>query len=285
MILDLIATVVFVSVLAVAAVKAWRKLPRAGSIAAGEPVCLACQIPARLLPSDSLICPACRRDVRIMGIGRVRPRAFAAPFWRLVWFTFILCIIALVSSAVLMAQLPKVTYISSHFSTQFDGEPYENLELGFGGHRTGQGPLQGELCADLYLQNGELVTLVVQSTGRKYQLIDARGHASQWSREPLGQQAILRWMGAGGINVADSEVQRQAPWMLRKLDAALHEQPFAGDITNGPRYLGSGGGSSSSSGPLPQVMPVCVIAWSVLWLAGLSLILRRATQAADGGQQ
>lgn len=285
MILDLIATAVFISVFLVAALLVWRMLPRAGSIAAGEPVCLACQIPARLLPADSLICPACRRDVRVTGIGRVRPRAFAAPLWRLAWFTVILCVTALTSTAVLMSQLPKVTYISAHWSTQFESEPYEGLETSFDGHRTGQGPVEGELNADLYLQDGKLVTLVVQSPGRKFQLIDARGLASHWSQDPLDEQAILRWMGAGGINAADPQVRRLAPWMLRKLEAALHQEPFDNNVMSGPPYLGSGGGSASSTGPLPQVTPVCVIAWSVLWLAGVRLILRRATRARGGRQQ
>ena len=79
MILDLIATAVFVSVILTAVVLVWRKLPVASAILAGEPVCLACQIPAGLLPADSFICPACRRDVRVLGIGLVRPRGFAAP--------------------------------------------------------------------------------------------------------------------------------------------------------------------------------------------------------------
>ena len=284
MILDVTATAVFLLVLAIAALLIRRKLPRAGSIAGDEPVCLACQIPARLLPADSLICLACRRDLRVMGVGRVRPRAFAAPFWRLVCFSLLLCIIAVFSSALLIAQLPSVTYMTAHSNTEIGDEPFENLELTFGGHRAGRGPLEAELYADLYLENGELVTLAVQSPSRRYQLIDPRGRASEWSTEPLDEQAILRWMAAGGMNVADPRILRLAPWMVRKLNAGLHGEVFGGDLMGGPRYLG-GGGSSSSTGLPPQVTHLCVIAWSILWLAGVWWILHRATQAVGGRQQ
>ncbi|HSZ54602.1 MAG TPA: hypothetical protein VK797_03015 [Tepidisphaeraceae bacterium] len=286
MILDLIATAVFVSVVLTAVVLVWRKLPVAGAIAAGEPVCLACQIPAGLLAADSFICPACRRDVRVLGIGLVRPRGFAAPFWRLVNYSVGLCAVGLIASALVTANLPTVDYVSALSNTQVEGEPYENLDINVTGRRTGNGPLEGELSADLYLNNGELVTLVVQCPGLRYRVIDTRGHESQWSDEPLSQEAVLSWLAAGGMDVADPQIRRQAPWMLRKLESGLAGMPdasFGEATTLQPRYFRGGTSSTSSSGPLPQAVPLCVIAWSLIWLAGMWLILRQATLTPGGG--
>ncbi|HXE53153.1 MAG TPA: hypothetical protein VN541_09065, partial [Tepidisphaeraceae bacterium] len=101
--LDLLASIIFFSALTAAAMLVWRRLPRAAAAAAGEPVCLACRTPARLLAADSFVCPTCGRDVREAGIGLARPRGFLVPFWRLVNFSAGLCLVALIVMGIVAA--------------------------------------------------------------------------------------------------------------------------------------------------------------------------------------
>jgi hypothetical protein len=287
LLLDLVATVVFLSAIVTGTMLIWRKLLWAGEASAGEPVCLACQIPARFLPADSFICPACQRDVRFMGIGRVRPRGFAAPFWRLVNYSVVLCVLGLISSVLLISELPRVDYISAQSNMQFEGEPYQALDLNVVGYHTGDSLLEGELSADLYLHDGQMVSLIIQSPSKRYQSIDSAGHESKWSQELLNQEAVLRWMVSGGIDVSDPGIRREGQWMLRKLEGGLRAVTAEANLDSQssalqPRFSSSGTSSTGNSGPPPGVTPLCVVAWSLIWLAGVWLILRRGTRKPRG---
>ena len=283
-ILDLTACLVFLSAIVAGVAVVWRKLPAAGEAAAGELVCLGCRTPARLLSPDSFICPGCHRDVRQLGIALDRPRGLTRPFWRLVNFSAALCAVALVTTGVLSSAL-RVHYVSIQSNLQFTGEAYRNVDLLVTGRRSAGGPLRGELYADMFLTNGRVITLVIQSPSRRYRLIDSEGH--EWTpqeQETFGQEAALRWLSMAGLDAADPQVQLQAGWMRARIGNFLSGNsaiPF-GPPGARPYYTGGGSSSSGSSGAPEMLLPTSVIGWSLIWLAGLTRLARPRVAPKSG---
>jgi hypothetical protein len=170
---------------------------------------------------------------------------------------------------------------------QFAGEPYQSVDFVLTGWRNSDGPLHGELCADMFLKNGQAVTLVIDNSSRRYRLIDIKGH--EWpSQESFAQEGALRWLSMAGLDTADPQVrQQEASWMCARIEDLLNgndRSPF-GPWDRRPRYMGGGGGSSGSSGDPEMLMPSLVIGWSVIWLAGLTLILRARIPARSAQKE
>jgi hypothetical protein len=277
--LNLTACLVFLTVAISGAMIVWRKLRDAGEAAAGELVCVRCRTPARLLSPDSFVCPGCHQDVRQLGIALDRPKRLTRPFWHVLIFSAALCAVAMVTTGELSSRL-RVRYVSIQSNMQFAGEAYQNVDFVLTGWRHSDGPLHGELYADMFLKNGQAVTLVIDSPSRRYRLIDIKGH--EWpSQESIGQEGALRWLSMAGLDTANPEVrQQEASWMSARIEDLLSgndRSPF-GPWDRRPRYMGGGGGSSGGSGDPEMLMPSLVIGWSLIWLAGLTLIVRpRAT--------
>src|SRR5687768_1347486 len=117
------------------------------------------------MTSTSFLCPTCRRDVREVGLARPRPRTFVGPFWNVVLLTAGLCFVALFVALFGDRALSRIVIVSGTETTWVAGEPYRALDVSVSGWRPSALPgprtLVGELTADLYLQNGEVVTLEV----------------------------------------------------------------------------------------------------------------------------
>ncbi len=274
-ILDLTACLVFLAVIIAGAVIVWRKLRMAGEAAAGELVCVGCRTPARLLSSDSFVCPGCHQDVRLLGIALDRPTRLTMPFWQVLIFSAALCAIAMVTSGELSSRL-RVKYTSIQSKMQFADEAYQSVDVVLTGWRhSPEGPLHGELYADMFLRNGQAITLVIDSPSRRYRLIDINGH-EQPSQESFGQEAALRWLSMAGLDSADPVVRQEAGWMRARMDDFLkgNDRSLFGFPDARPRYMGGGGGSSGGSGNPETLMPSLVVGWALIWLAGLLLVLR-----------
>jgi hypothetical protein len=278
---DLTACVGLLAVIVAAVVILRRNLGVACEAAAGELVCLGCRTPARLLSPDSFICPGCRRDVRELGIDLDRPKGMTRPFWHAVIFSAAVCSVALVTTGVLSSEL-RVNYVSIQSSLGFTGEAYQSVEVLVTGRRRSAGdPLFGELYADMFLTNGQVVTLVIDSPSRRYRLIDVDGHELA-SHDTFGEEAALRWLSMAGLDEADPQVRQQAVWMKARIDNYLNGNMSIsfGPPDQRPHYTGGGGGSSGSSGPPEWLLPCSVIGWSLIWLVGLRRIIRHRVAPA-----
>jgi hypothetical protein len=286
--LNLLALLIFLAAAIAGAVLLKRRLPRAAAAAAAAspPVCLDCGAPARLLPTDSFICPTCRHDVRDLGLAAKNPRAFTGPFWNVVTFTAGLCALALIATLITTLTLPVV----QTFSTETDiwssaPGPYRRIVLNVGGNwipqdRDPDTPrvVEAELYADLFLDTGEVFTLELESPSFRYRVIDTAGReVVPWSTtRELDESPFLRWLSAAGLNAADPTVRFTAQNVhtricdgLRIKNRPVTLQPISGG------FSGSTSGNSSSSGGPPQYRtPLLVIVASPLWLAGLWLFLR-----------
>lgn len=272
MILNLSACVVFLAAIVTAVATVGRKLRVAGEAVAGEPVCQGCRTPARLLTPGSFVCPGCHRDVRQLGIGIDRPKGLTSPFWHVVSFTAILCVIALVTTGVL-SSVHRRTYVTTRTDLQFTGEAYQSVELLLTGRRSANGPLNGELYADMFLSNGQVVTLVIDSPSRRYRLIDSDGH--EWpSQESFGEDAALRWLSMAGLNAA--EARQQAGWIRAQIENLLiGNSAFTFRSSDArPHYTGGGGSSSSRGGGSDTLLPLSVMGWSLAWVVGVMVIVR-----------
>jgi hypothetical protein len=284
--LDLLPVAVFLAVIAVGAVLIRCRLPASAAKATDEPECMGCGKPGRDLPADSFVCSGCGRDVREQGLARRRPRAFAGAFWRVVVFSAVLCVVALVGTGIIVSRLPQVTSISAESSVWPSGESFERMDFLANGQRTGdKGPLQGELEGDLFLRSGEVVTLEVQSPSLRYKVIDAAGRDAVplSAASAFDESAVMRWLSAGGLDPADPLVRSRA-WQTYLAVCETLRLPAPAtppDRPGLPSLSGGGSGGYSSSSLQPAfLMPAAVTIWSVLWLIGVWLILRRAVRRA-----
>jgi hypothetical protein len=142
--------------------------------------------------------------------------------------------------------------------------------------------LEGELTADLFLMNGEVVTLEVQIPSLRYRVIDTAGRevVPPSAEGALDESAVVRWIAAAGLDPADRDVRALARASFIKIYGMLGRDlpPLAPLPPVAERGSFSSGGSSSfagSGGPPGYALPAAVIVWSLLWLAGLCFILRR----------
>ena len=186
--------------------------------------------------------------------------------------------------------LSPVHYISAHVSWWSEGELYQSLNIDVSGRQAGSAPLAGKLHADLFLISGELVTLEVDSPSLHYRVIDREGRESvRPSDARFGEPAVLRWIGASGLNPSDREVHAWALAACSKIGNML-----ALRLESVPRSIEAQSGfkdgassffgdsldfsTNSFSGPPAYAIPTAVMGWSVLWLGGLQLILRRGAR-------
>jgi hypothetical protein len=279
---NFLALLTFLAVAALAAVLLMRRLPRAAARATGETVCLGCGTPARRLAPDSFRCPVCRHDVRELGLAAPKPGAFAGPLWRVITFSVILCGLVLLAAMLITESLPKVEYFSADADLWSQGQPYRRLVLIASGKR---GPRRehfvGEIDADLFLENGDLFTLEIQSPPLRYRVIGpAGGEAVPWTAgNLLDESIILHWTAAAGLNTNDPDtlsIARQVHIKLREiLGPSLPPLPPLPRVAGGSS--GTGSSSSGSAGPPEYVAPIAVITGSLVWLAGVWVILRRRT--------
>jgi hypothetical protein len=283
---DLLPVAVFLTVVALGILLVRRRLPASAGAAAGEPMCFVCGKAGRELPADSFICGGCGHDVRERGLARRRSRAFAGAFWRVLVFSAGLCGVALVGTGIIMSRLPQSNYISAQSSVRPSGESFERMNFVADGQQTrNQGPLDGELEGDLFLHNGEVVTLEVQSPSLRYRVIDAAGHDSVPLSAPgaFDQSAVIRWLSAGGLDPADPLVRSRA-WQAYMAVCKTLRLPAPATPTDQPslpNLSGGGSGGYSSSPHEPAfLMPVVVMSWSVLWLIGVWLVLPRPVRTA-----
>jgi hypothetical protein len=284
LILNLLAIFVFFAVVVAGAMLIWQRLPRGAMGAVGEPLCLACGTRARELLADSFLCPACGRDVRDLGLAAGKRRAFAEPFWRLIAFTIVLCIVALVTTSVVLGTASPVFHVSSESIHSGDGKTFQRMDLALSGKQSGaQGPLEGELDADLLSVGGNLVTLEIHSPSLRYEVLDDTGHALvPLSQGSFDESAILRWMTAAKMDTADPQVRGKARAIYHEICRMLKVTPQAlPPLEIGSTAGASSGSYSNSEGPPTYLMPPCLMAWSVAWLAGTWLILRVARRKAS----
>jgi hypothetical protein len=286
MLLDLLPLVVFLAVVAVGTMLIRRHLPTSAASTAGEPACLACGKAGRELRADTFLCTGCGRDVRERGVARRRPGAFAVAFWRVVIFSAALCVIALVGTGITMSRLPQVTSISAESSDWPSGESFEQMDFVADGQRTGhQGPLAGELEGDLFLQSGEVVTLELQSPSLRYSVTDGAGREAVplSAAGAFDESAVLRWLSTGALDPADPRVRARARQAYLKVctTLGLPAQATSSEPPSLPSLSGgSTSGYSSSSSQAAFLMPAVVMTWSVLWLIGVWLLLRRPVRRA-----
>ena len=264
----------------------WRRLPRADVAAAGEAVCLACKSPAARLSPNSFICPACHRDVRDFGIGPRPTSPFQGPLWRVLTFSVILAVLALVASAIAFSALPRVHHVHTNQSLRMSGVDEQRVEMSVNGFRTppddADAPLEGDLIADLLLTTGDVSTLEVHSPALRYRVTDSAGHDRIPPSPPgaFNESAVLQWLAASGLDTKRHHVRSRARRIYEQIREMLSlpptplpplptpdEPPVSQSISGGSSYSGS-------TAPPQYVTPLALIISSILWLAGVCLILR-----------
>jgi hypothetical protein len=275
------------------------RLPAAERDATGRPVCLACHTPAARLSPDSFLCPTCNHDVRICGLAPIPAGTYQGPLWRVLTFSVILCVLALVATALAHVVLPRSHHFSSNTTIHLPVDGFRRMELTLDGHRTHRASqprtIDGQLHADLLLSTGDLVTLEIQSPSLRYRVTDAdqREIIPLSPHDPLDESAVLRWMSAGGLNPDRYDVRsaaRQAYTRIRQMldlpPVELQPLPAPPDDRSRRALMGGStsiGGGQSASADVPEfVLPYSMIFWSVLWLAGVAYILRRRPTSAKG---
>jgi hypothetical protein len=266
-----------------------RRLPAAELAANGHPVCLACRAAASRLSPDSFLCPSCRRDVRIHGLAPIPAGAYDGPVWRVLTFSVILCVLALVATALAHAALPRIQQFSSDTTIHLPADDFRSIQLTAHGRRAHPDPrrraVDAELHAHLLLNTGDLFTLEVQSPSLQYRVIDADEREVLTLSPPgaFDESAVIRWMSAAGLDPQRPDVQLAAREAYIRIRQTLHVPPenlprlprSAEALRNVMGGVTMSGGSSASAGPPDDVLLHAVIFWSVLWLAGVAYILRR----------
>jgi len=288
--LSLIALAVFLSALLGAAVLLWRRLPGAAAASAGEVACVRCGTPGRLLAADSFLCPACRHDVRDLGVALARPGAAAGPLWRVVGFSAALGVVALAGTAIGVQAMPRTQYVAAEASFWQSGKGYRLVMFAVNGRRimrgAERGPLEGELTADLFLTNGEVLTLEVQSPSRRYRVIDTAGRevVPLSADGAFNESAVLQWTAA--VPEPDP-FNKDGPPLARKAYAKIYEMlgpelpppspaPPAPPVVEAETLSTGSSSSHGGSGPPAYALPAAVMGWSLIWLSGLCFILRRS---------
>jgi hypothetical protein len=273
--LDLLALGVVIAFIVTGGLLLWRRLPRAA--AAMEPVCVACGAPARSLAVDTFICRACARDVRDDGVAVLRPSEARRPFWRVVWFSAVLCLVAAIATSIVLSQLPTASFVSGEVSVRPSAETFRSLEFTYDGRRGDSGLLKGELDADLVLPNGDRVTLEVQSPSMRYRIVDAAGREAIPLSPPSGfdETAVRRWMAAGGLDpTADRKVAERAELTCRFIINVLRRNPDGFESFRSTGDSTSWSSFNSDGRPPPDALPIAVMIWSAIWLAGIAHLLR-----------
>lgn len=272
----------------------WRRLPRASEAAVGEPFCIACGTPASQFSAESFSCPQCGRDARELGLAAIKPLAKVDPFWRLVGFSAVLCLLALISAAALLAALRQTSEVSIESTYWGDGTVYQRFSVTADGNWKSNGQFEGELNADLYTLEGKLRTLEVRCPSLHYEVMDDTGRALVGqSGDKFDYSAVLQWMRAAKLDPDTPGVQAEARRAYYQVCQTLKLTPeplptpqttslMTSGSSSDSMISGSSGYSGSAHAPA-SVMPASLIAWSLAWLVGTWLILRpRRPQSPSG---
>lgn len=139
LILNLFAIFAFFLALGAGLVLLWRRLPRASAALVGECFCASCGTPSSQFSADTFVCPTCGSDVRQQGLIARRLRPWADPFRRVIAFSAVLCLVALVSAVALMRARRESFRVSNDSQRWSDGKTVHRLDLTVSGTWDGGG--------------------------------------------------------------------------------------------------------------------------------------------------
>jgi hypothetical protein len=280
MVLNLLPLVVLAASLVAGGVLLRRHLPRRAGGAAGVTgmACVRCGAPAVSMAPDSFNCPGCGHDVRETGLADPAAHLSLRPLWEAMLYTIAVLILALLTTGLAASAVPASTRI---FSSSSLGTPRSRTYVGVEVARLDAGPFESpdgwrwEATADLSLLDGRAA------------FFDASGPPTRWaatgpdgnevaSGKVLDEQAVLQWFGAACLDGEDELLRSEARDVLRALRPARDEDPalHAGSAMDSMAFASRGTRSNTEVVRNEWAAPAVSAAWSLIWVAGLWVVLR-----------
>jgi hypothetical protein len=250
-----------------------------------EPRCGQCGYIVRGIAT--FVCPECGSDLREVGIdtGHGRRPPWGAALVLSIFWTAILVAVAAATATILEDALPRWTVVNHAATLQ---RPSSAAYGGFSVYasaitevdalpETGFSP--SVLTAELVTLQGQSSVLTGNLQSGTYTYKTVRG-ATVRPTAPLDTSAILDWMKAAGIDIAEPTVALEAAELLQ----SLRERPSQLSSNNwsstrvgrlSPHF--QDGNEAWSGTRLKRSWPAAllVLGWVIVWLAGLRWIMRR----------
>lgn len=272
---NVIALSIFLFSLGSAGYLLYRYLPRPN--AARRLVCAVCGLAAEKFPFNSFQCPGCKHDVRDHGLLPYGSFAPHTPLLSASVFTVFLIPVATFATAALAASIrpfESTTFTRSLVpaSKAYSALSVESLVSGVRGENG-----RGMLTVELFLLEGRTFTLTVILPANTCRVVDDDGR-EQTLKGPLSFETVKQLYAAAGLDLGDSRINEEARTAYEYLNDA-RRVGFQGSQSHNTGSFTYGGGSSHN-GRIPEPRIICgaIGAACLIWVTGLSLILRYTVQ-------
>ncbi len=235
-----------------------------------EPVCGKCSYPVHGL--ETMTCPECGSDLRAVGIYTPAMRHRLGPVARILLWTILLPIPAMIITQVVYNQIPTrwITSLTVDYTVPDSGN-YHALQL----------KLQGEGRGQIAYQTADIQLTLSDTTTSETLTIDVDDMTVLESEtletgQPIDGPRFAEWMESQGValNEAVRAEAGEAIWNIIS---------FASGSTTAS--TGSFRGVSSSSGtsnqPAGWFMPAAVAFWALVYLVGAVLFVRASRRSAQ----
>ena len=294
MLLNLTAILVFLLAVAGVLLLVGRRLQRAAATgdrpaaaAAGALACVACGAPAAEL--TTFACPSCGRDVRELGLADPRRGSGARPLWQALGLGLAAVLVGMLC-AVLLSDRFSATYWLYEVDRQ---STYDSTAGGYVVNVYGAATAienetpRGDVVADLVTRGGGFAALEVSTPPLRGRIVDRLGNELT-PEGPLDVDMALRWFEAAGADPEQPAVGYLARHVLVQLAQDLRQPSDVPMPTAGGLFASSTSSTSSGSSGFRRapawVAPASLIFWSVVWFAGVCLLVGRRRPAAEASR-
>jgi hypothetical protein len=207
---------------------------------------------------ESFTCPSCGFDAR--GVGLLVPRRDKATtrFWRFVAFTTVIAVLLILTTHLGEWLLPPIDHYTMEGTLYATLPNFERIDVSSIGRTRGGEVLDGKLVADLYRFDGPVHTWQ----------IDPR------TRRDFNEDMVRRWFEDCGfqvnsVNGNSVNGKMIVAFVFTQLRGAM--DPERGRPPRNPTFVWGSASASRTRQPPTWLAPASIIAWSMIWIAGLPL--------------
>lgn len=235
-----------------------------------EPVCGKCSYAVQGL--ETMTCPECGSDLRAVGIYTPAMRHRLGPFARIVLWSILLPIPAIIITQIVASQIPSqwITSLTVDYTSPDSGS-YNALQLNLEGEGLGRIAYQ---TADVQLTLSDTTTSETLTIN-----IDDMTVLESDSLEKgttIDASRLAEWMESQGV-AGNEAVQVEAAEAMQNLIGFANGSTTASTGS----FRGVSSSSSSSNQSVAWFVPAAIAFWALVYLIGAALFYRagrRATQ-------
>lgn len=246
------------------------------------PICARCNAPA-----DELIdftCPACRHDVRELGLAVPQDRSPVSIFWRAIALTVATAFAAFVIYTWLAATWPPVRRFAweLEMTPAFAGRSsqVERFDVSATGRERGD-VITGTIDVDMRLPKGVPLSLQIDERTRQATVRELNGRTVL--QAPYGRDLLNRWLDATKIDTSDEMIIDAVAELDRDIEMLLAgKSDWNQAIIPGKPQSWTWGWNGGGVDATPDwLLPSFVMLVSSVWVAALRRYLNRVPIASS----